>query len=100
MNKVVGRAKGELQDKRFHIPGVKIKTKCPKCGTPQQKDLSQEYFSYPQINKFQDFHFECDEYMDEEDGGIKATGLQGQDIYLCGEAWTVKAKFDISVTVK
>lgn len=97
MNKITGKAKGQLDIKRFNVPGIKIHSECPKCGTSQHKDLSSDYFFEPSINKTQKFNFYCEEYMNKEDGGIKATGFDGEDIYLCGKEWSVGAKLQVSV---
>ena len=39
----------EIGSKRFYLPGIVIKTKCPKCGGPYEKDMGDDYLSYPRI---------------------------------------------------
>lgn len=41
----------EELDKRFYIPGVVLKSKCPECGVETIVDLTHEYMSYPTIGK-------------------------------------------------
>lgn len=96
--KIIGKAKGELDVKRFYIPGVKIESKCPKCGTKYVKDLERDYFFEPSVNQPQDFHFECEKEVPKNKGGIRCDSLQGRDIYLCKEEWDVPVKFDIVVS--
>ena len=51
----------ELDVKRFYMPGIVLKSKCPKCGASCEIDLSQEYLSYPTVNKPFDHLIYCDE---------------------------------------
>ena len=37
--------------KRTYLPGVMLKSTCPKCGTPWTKDLGSDYLSYPVVGK-------------------------------------------------
>lgn len=50
--RIVGKCKGggdtEL-GKRFCVPGIRIKDKCPKCGAKWEMDLGDDYLSYPRI---------------------------------------------------
>lgn len=36
-------------NKRTHLPGIVIKSKCPKCGKPYENDLSDNHLSYPRV---------------------------------------------------
>jgi len=67
----------ELGIKRFYVPGVVLRSKCPQCGMVDEKDLSDNYISYPQINEPTKVHFYCEHYADSqsEDEG-------------CGHSWT------------
>lgn len=40
-----------IDDKRFCMPGFKIKSTCPKCREEVTTDLSQYYLSYPRANQ-------------------------------------------------
>lgn len=48
---ITGTMKGELDVKRFYMPGVKIKCKCPACGAPWEMDMALDYLSYPSAGK-------------------------------------------------
>lgn len=40
----------EIGVKRFYIPGTVLKSKCPQCGKKVEKDLGDDYLSYPATN--------------------------------------------------
>jgi hypothetical protein len=40
----------EIGVKRFYVPGVVLKSKCPQCGKEAEKDLGDDYLSYPATN--------------------------------------------------
>lgn len=48
---IEGECKGAELDKRTYLPGIFIKSKCPKCGAPYEDDLSDSYLSYPKVGK-------------------------------------------------
>lgn len=41
----------EIEVKRFYLPGVKITSTCPDCGSPVTRDLARDYLSYPTIGE-------------------------------------------------
>ena len=46
---IEGECNGAELDKRPYLPGIVIKSKCPKCGEPYEKDMSDDYLSYPRV---------------------------------------------------
>lgn len=54
----------ETLAKRFYLPGIVIKRKCPFCGNVMTWDGNERYLSNPNIGKF-NFDFYC-EACDEE----------------------------------
>lgn len=51
MVEVIGKGRPfELDVKRFCVGGVKLRSKCPKCGKVITRDLGEEYLSYPTVN--------------------------------------------------
>ena len=68
----------EIDCKRFYIPGVVLKEKCPKCGKVVEKDLHHdEYLSYPEVGINN-----IDFYHDDED---------------CEHEWTVPYTLKITL---
>lgn len=54
--------KFEVDDKRFYVPGVVLKSTCPECQAPASRDMGDDYLSYPKANTPIDsrsFHCEC-----------------------------------------
>lgn len=49
--KIEGTCVGGEMDKRFYLPGVLVKTVCPKCGKPNTRDMGDDYLSYPIAGK-------------------------------------------------
>ena len=39
----------ELGEKRFYLPGIKLKAKCPRCSAPWVRDMGDNYLSYPKV---------------------------------------------------
>lgn len=35
--------------KRFYLPGVVLKTTCPRCGTPKERDFGSNPLNYPEL---------------------------------------------------
>lgn len=46
--------------KRFYVGGVKLSSKCPKCGCVDVRDLDDGYLSYPDANQVFAYDFYCD----------------------------------------
>lgn len=51
----------EVDVKRFYMPGTTFTGECPKCHAAFEKDLSDEYLSYPMANKTFDHNLWCSE---------------------------------------
>lgn len=47
-------------EKRTYLPGVVLRSKCPKCGEMCENDYAQDYFSYPRTGEEIDVTFYCD----------------------------------------
>lgn len=48
--------------KRFYVPGIVIREKCPRCDTINEFDLGDDYLSYPEQNDTIEFFcYSCDE---------------------------------------
>jgi len=45
--------------KRFYLPGIIIKHKCPECDTENINNLGENYLSYPITNKKEEIYFCC-----------------------------------------
>ena len=84
MNKITGKAKGEIEVKRFYVNGVSIESKCPKCNHEKIKDFGDDYFSYPVIGEHLDVYFYCEE---------------GDQAPYCDTEWTVKVKLNVEVSL-
>ena len=54
----------EIDTKRFYLPGIVVKRKCPHCNVMMTWNGNERYLSNPSVGKF-DFHFCCEE-CDEE----------------------------------
>lgn len=54
--RVLGTLEATLDVKRFYMPGVVLKAKCPHCGAEAEKDFETEYLSYPQAGGLQFEH--------------------------------------------
>lgn len=46
--------------KRFHLPGLVVKAKCPTCGRFMTRDFGDRYESYPSANEDYGLDFNCD----------------------------------------
>jgi hypothetical protein len=95
--KIQGKASGELEVKRFYVPGVIVESTCPNCGSKKEKDLSVEYFDYPSINKSQDFYFYCEAEIDKKKGGKPNTLNPEDKNHYCQTEWLVPLKLELSV---
>jgi hypothetical protein len=54
-----------IELKRAYLPVV-VTSECPECGELVEKDLSDDYLSYPVANGKEELHF-CHEIADGED---------------------------------
>ena len=60
MNEILGTIQShELDIKNFELPGVKLKSKCPKCGHENTNDLT-DTGDYPIVNGPWDIYILCD----------------------------------------
>ena len=50
---------GAELEKRTYLPGIVIKSKCPQCGEPYRKDMSDNYLSYPKVGEPYELHGYC-----------------------------------------
>lgn len=48
---IEGICEGTELNKRFYMPGVVLRSVCPKCQIPYEKDMAEEYLSYPVVGK-------------------------------------------------
>lgn len=68
---------GYLPYAKFILPGVKIKSTCPKCGEIHEFDGNSEGLRHPRLDMNNDIDFDCK----------------------CGESWSVPVRIEISVTI-
>ena len=52
---------GEIDVKRFYIPGTIIQDHCPECKHLNELDLEDQYLSYPKVGEPEGLYFHCDE---------------------------------------
>lgn len=79
MNKIVGKfTEGNIDVKRFYLPGISLESCCPKCGMKVTRDFGANYISYPVVGKPEPAYMYCEE---------------------CDEEWRVSLILDISVRV-
>jgi hypothetical protein len=67
--KIIGSFIGNVECKRFYMPGIKVVSVCPKCNEERELDFNDQYLSYPVVNRFQNIYFycePCEENWDEE----------------------------------
>lgn len=57
---VIGRASGQIDVKRFYIPGVKVIGNCKHCGKPVSFDMASHYLSYPVFGSESTEYFYCE----------------------------------------
>lgn len=65
---IKGKPKGEIDCKRFYLPGLRIESECPGCKTAVVWDGDYNYLGNPVANHLNKFHMyceECDEEWDE-----------------------------------
>ena len=48
---IEGTCEGAELDKRTYLPGLVIKSVCPKCDAPYVRDFGDNYLSYPVVGK-------------------------------------------------
>lgn len=49
----------ELNVKRLYLPGLKLKSKCPNCNAPYERDLGDHHLSYPVVGVPEDLTGYC-----------------------------------------
>ena len=59
MSSIINISDNVELSKRFYLPGIVIKGKCPKCKTILENDLGENCLSYPQTNKLEEVYFCC-----------------------------------------
>lgn len=47
---IKGKPEGEIDEKRFYLPGVVVNWKCDNCGHQHVHDFYQHHLSYPKMN--------------------------------------------------
>lgn len=57
---IEGAPAGEVDCKRFYLPGVVLRTVCPKCSAPHVRDFGDHYLSYPTMNAPEVHTLYCD----------------------------------------
>lgn len=83
-SKIKGKIKGEIDVKRFYLPGIIVESKCPKCEHLHEVNMSTQYLSHPVINEPETIGFYC-----EEDTITENT--------YCDTDWEVKIKLSMEV---
>lgn len=69
-----------IRDKRFCLPGVVMRSRCPRCGAAYSMDFGQEGIPYPVVGEAFDVKCYC---PDEE----------------CDHKWFVKLRLDMTLSV-
>ena len=67
------------EEKRCYLPGIILKSNCPKCGEDFERDLSGDYLSYGNLN----VQWYC-EYEDENEDWVG-----------CGTSWETPLRCEI-----
>lgn len=67
---VHGKFKGEIEVKRFYMPGIKFTELCPECSEPWEWDGESDYISNPVVGKPETIHAYCQECEREWEGQI------------------------------
>jgi len=75
--KIEGQFHGEIDQKRFYMPGTKFIDTCRVCQRQAIWDGKQEYLSYPDVGKPIDFDWYCPD---------------------CGNEWNTKILIQISIS--
>lgn len=74
---IEGTCRSDVEfDKRFYIPGVKVKSTCPNCLLPHTQNMGDNYLSYPSAGVPIKLGFWCSE---------------------CEHEWSVKVVLKISL---
>lgn len=69
----------ELGVRRFYMPGVTVRSRCPKCSRAWRRKMSEDYFPYPTAGE--PFPLRC--YC--RDGS-------------CGHEWNVMLRLDVTLS--
>ena len=56
---IIGTADGAVLHKRLNLPGVEVKTSCPKCGRPWVRNLAEHHLSSPVVGQPSDLYGYC-----------------------------------------
>lgn len=57
--RIEGTMRGEMDEKRFYLPGVVVRDACPKCGAAYERDYVGSYLSYPTAGEPFDLTLYC-----------------------------------------
>jgi len=76
--RVEGAMVGEIEVKRFHMPGVTIRATCPACSEPYAADMARGYFMYPAVASPFTTNCHCRS---------------------CDHDWTVTVRIDVTLSV-
>jgi len=58
--KIEGKVTGEVDYKRFYLPGLKITAQCPVCKKDLLFDGDHDYISYPKLGSPSVVYFYCE----------------------------------------
>jgi hypothetical protein len=78
--RVEGTATGELDVKRCYLPGVVLRSQCPKCSADYAEDMAHHYLSYPKVGKPEAYGCYCRNEA-------------------CGHEWEVMLRLDVTLSV-
>ncbi len=77
--KINGTCDGQIEEKRFRLPGVAIEAECPNCQHPNINNLGgDDYLTFPWANKPFAYYLCCRE---------------------CDHEWTINVVLNISLTL-
>lgn len=65
MSEIIGDCSGDLNIKRMYLPGLTIKSNCPKCGREESKDFSRDYLADAKVGSPTPVYFFCDDCTDD-----------------------------------
>lgn len=78
MAKIKGFFKGELDVKRFYLPGIVIEDNCSECNKLVKFDGENDYLSYPNMDELQMIHMYCED---------------------CNHDWSLPVKLEVKVSL-
>ena len=63
--RITGQMKGQIDCKRFYMPGVRVHSECPKCGKHFDNEFEGDSFNNPFANEPEKLYFYCDHCNEE-----------------------------------